>query len=66
MIAHHLNDLLKNGAPHKFEFNKDQLEAFKLFSDEVCSPHILALPILDLPYSVNTDSAEYGLGYILF
>ena len=66
MTAHPLNALLTKGSPDKFELNGDQLAAFKTFIDAVCSPPVLALPKPDLPYSVDTDASEYGLGCTLF
>ena len=33
--AHQLNDLLKKGSREKFELNKDQLEAFQTFINDV-------------------------------
>ena len=64
--AHSLNELLNKGSPEKFELNKDQLEVFQAFINDVCSPPVLALPRTDLPFSVDTDAAEYGLGCTLF
>ena len=64
--AHPLNELLKKGSPDKFELNDAQLAAFRTFINAVCSPPVLALPKPDLPYSVDTDASEYGLGCTLF
>lgn len=66
ITAHPRNAFLKKNAPDNFEFDDDQLNAFKTLIDAVCSPQVLALPKPYLPYYVDTDASEYGLGYTLF
>ncbi len=61
-----LNDLLQKNAPDKFDLNDAQQEAFTTLIDEILSPQILALPKKDLPYSVDTDASDYGIGCALF
>ena len=61
-----LNELLKKGAPDKFELNEAQLEAFRKLIDAVVSPKVLALPVPGLPYSIDSDACDYGVGCALF
>ena len=58
MIAHPLNELLKNNAPLEFVLNDEQLAAFHQLIDAVLSPAVLALPVNGLPYSVDTDASD--------
>lgn len=57
-----LNEILLKDSPEKFECSKAQLGAFEILIDEILSPRILALPRKDLPYSVDTDASNYGVG----
>ena len=66
VFAHPLNQLLRKNSPDTFELNDEQLKAFRTFSDRICSPPVLALPVPNLPYSVDTDACAYGLGATLF
>ena len=52
--------------PDKFELDQSQLEAFRTLVDAVVSPKVLALPVTGLPYSVDTDACDYGVGCALF
>ncbi len=65
-VAGPLNELLKKGAPDKFELNEAQLEAFRKLIDAVVSPKVLALPVPGLPYSIDSDACDYGVGCALF
>lgn len=60
MTAYPFNELLKKSSTTKFELNKDHLETFKTFIDTISSTPVLALPKLDLPHSVDTDTSDYG------
>ena len=61
-----LNELLKKNSPDKFELNEKQIEAFRTLIDQVLSPTVLALPRKDLPFSLDTDASNYGIGCALF
>ncbi len=61
-----LNELLLKNSPDKFQLDDTQLLAFKTLIDEILSPQILALPRKGLPYSVDTDASNYGVGCALF
>ena len=62
VLAHPLNKLLKKVEPDRFELDEDQLRSFPAFIDRVSSPPNFASPIPDLPYSVDTDVCNYGIG----
>ena len=66
VLAYPLNQLLRKNSPDTFELNDEQLKAFRTFIDRICSPPILALPVPNLPYVVDTDACAYGLGATLF
>ena len=61
-----LNELLRKNTPDKFTLNDDQLKAFKELIEVILSPPALALPQNGLPYSVDTDASDYGIGCSLF
>ena len=65
-VAAPLNKLLKKGAPDKFELDEEQILAFRSLIDSVLSPTVLALPVPGLPYSIDTDACDYGVGCALF
>ena len=48
--AHPLNELLKKGAPEKFELNDKQLEAFNTFVEDVCVVKCTLGPIVHVCY----------------
>lgn len=50
----------------KFEHDDNQLNSFSKLIAKVCSPLILDLQKLDLPYLVDTDVSVYVIGCILF
>ena len=66
MISHPLNELLLKNAPLEFVLNDEQLASFRQLIDAVLSPRILALPVNGLPYSLDTDACDYGIGCTLF
>ena len=61
-----LNELLKKNSPEKFVLNDEQQAVFRQLIDEVLSPKVLALPVPGLPYSVDTDASNYGIGCTVF
>ena len=65
-VAGPLNKLLKKGSPEKFELDEEQVSSFRALINEVISPKVLALPVPGLPYSVDTDACDYGVGCALF
>ena len=65
-VAAPLNKLLKKGGPDKFELDEEQVAAFRTLIDGVLSPKVLALPVTGLPYSIDTDACDYGVGCALF
>ena len=65
-VAGPLNELLKKNAPDKFTLIDEQVQAFRTLIDAVISPRVLALPVSGLPYSVDTDASDYGIGCALF
>lgn len=65
-IAHPLNNLLKKRTPDKFQLDDDQKDAFQPHINKVCSHPILALPKVGLPYSIDFDASDYGVGFALF
>ena len=65
-LAGPLNELLKKNKHEKFTLEKKQTEAFRTLIDKILSPPILVLPRPDLPYSVDTDTSDYGIGCALF
>lgn len=65
-LAHPLNKLLKKGAPDSFQLDDTQREAFQALIAKVCSPPVLALPKAGLPYSLDCDASDYGIGCALF
>ena len=65
-MAAPLNKLLKKGAPDKFELDDDQFKAFRALIDSFISPKVLTLPVSGLPYSIDTDACDYGIGCALF
>lgn len=66
VIAHPLNNQFRKGYPDKFTFHEYQLNSLRTFIYKVCSPPILALPKLNLPYSPYIDSFAYGNGCTIF
>lgn len=48
------------------EFGEAELTAFETLKRLLTSADVLALPILDLPYSIDTDSSDYQVGCALF
>ncbi|CAN8069586.1 unnamed protein product [Agarophyton chilense] len=59
-IAAPLNAKLRNGQPVQLEqFRQAEVEAFDTLKTKIISAPVLALPIPNLPYSVDTDSSEY-------
>ena len=65
-LAHPLNQQLKKGTPESFELDATQLDSFNKLIERVCSPPVLALPKAGLPYSVDCDASDYGIGCALF
>ena len=65
-LAHSLNKLLKKGTPDTFEFDDEQRKSFDSLIDKVCYPPVLALPRANLPYSLDCDASDYGIGCALF
>lgn len=61
-----LHEVLKEDAPHNFVLSKYQLVSFRTLIDAVLSPEVLALPLPGLPYSVDTNASNYGLGCSFF
>ena len=61
-----MNGLLKKNSPEKFTLDEKQTEAFRTLIDKILSQPILALPRPDLPYSVDSDASDYGVGCALF
>ena len=64
-VAALLNNLLKKGGPDKFELDEEQIASFKTLIDGVLSPKVLALSVTGLPYSIDTDACDYGVGCAL-
>ena len=61
-----MNKLLNKGEPDKFMLEEEELESFKNFVDIMCSLSVLAVHKLGMPYSVDIDASENGLGTALF
>ena len=66
-IAHLLNQLSKKRQPIQLEgFDEACENAFHKLKDAILAPPVLALPKMDLPYSVDTDASDYQIGAALF
>ena len=44
---------------------EDQVKSFEDLKAALCSPPVLALPIRDRPYMLDTDSSAYQAGVVL-
>ncbi|CAN8062284.1 unnamed protein product [Agarophyton chilense] len=66
-IAAPLNSKLRKGQPVQLDqFRQAEVEAFDTPKTKIITAPVLALPIPNLPYSVDTDSSEYQVGCALF
>ena len=66
-IAAPLTDLLKKDKPIKLEpFGEAEATAFRSLIEAISSPPVLALPKVNLPYSVDTDASHRQIGAALF
>ncbi|CAN8070819.1 unnamed protein product, partial [Agarophyton chilense] len=66
-IAAPLNAKLRKGQPVQLEqFRQAEVEAFETLKTKIITAPVLALPIPNLPYSVDTDSIEYQVRCALF
>lgn len=45
--------------------DEKQLQAFRAQIDAILEPTVLAPPRRDLPYSIDTDASNYGMGCVL-
>ena len=57
---------MKKGEPTEFELDEEQVKSFRTLIDAILSPKVLALPKRDLPFSLDTDACDYGIGCALF
>lgn len=48
------------------DVDEKQLNTLSTFIKKICSPPILDLQLLNLPYSVDTDASTYGIGCTMF
>lgn len=66
-IARPLNDTLKKNQPDKLgPATPEQLGSFNTWKGELLKAPILHLPVKGIPYSVDTDASNCGLGATLF
>lgn len=59
-------ELLKKWAPDSFTFDSEQTKSFDSHIDKVCSPPVLELSSANLPYSLDWDASNEGIGCSLF
>jgi len=62
-VSHCLNDLTRDTV--HFHWNKEHREAFKTLTSHLSSAPILAHPDFNIPFKVQTDASDFGLGAIL-
>jgi len=63
MIAKPLTELLKKGVP--FVWTQDHSVAFYTLKQSLCSAPVLALPNFEIPFAIECDASEYGIGAVL-
>lgn len=63
-IATPITDLL--GKNEKFQWKEPQQLAFHRLKEALSSPAPLGRPISSLPYVLQTDACEYGMGAVLY
>ena len=49
----------------QFEWTDEQEEAWLLLKDKLTSPPILVYPNPDVPFILDTDASDYGIGAVL-
>lgn len=65
-IAHPLNKRSKKGTPDTLPLNDKQRDAIKDLIKKVCSPPVLTLPRVSLPYTLDCDASDYRVGCAFF
>ena len=67
MIAAPLTDLLKDGSPDPLnELDASEMKAFHALIKAITEPPVLALPIADARFSLDTDASDGQIGCALF
>jgi hypothetical protein len=64
-IAAPLTDLTKGGKPGKIEWSQACENAFVTLKERLCSDPVCCLPNFDLPFVLQTDASDEGIGAIL-
>lgn len=64
-IAVHLFDLLKKGPSKNIQWTESAKSAFQQLRNALIQKPILQLPSPDLPFTLQTDASDIGLGAVL-
>ena len=64
-MAAPLTDKTKKGNPNHLSFDDTELRAFALLKAKLCEFSVLRLPNFELPFVVQTDASDIGIGAIL-
>ena len=64
-VALPLTDLVKNSCPNKVQWSQSCAEAFQKLKDLLCSSPILKSSNFSLPFVVQTDASNRGVGAVL-
>lgn len=64
-IAVPLTDRTRAREPNKITWGKSEELAFNSLKEKLCNAPILRLPNLDLPFVLQTDASDIGLGAVL-
>lgn len=65
MIALLLTNLTRKNAPNKIELSSELDAAFELLESEVYSSSILVSPDLSVPFVLQTNASDRGVGAVL-
>jgi hypothetical protein len=60
-----LTELTRKGAVDPIKWSQIEQNAFDTLKDALCSERILRNPDFSLPFVLQTDSSDYGLGAVL-
>ena len=64
-LATPLTDLTRKGAPDPVQWTESCQEAFEAIKKTLCGTTVLYAPNFDLPFSLQTDASDRGLGAVL-
>lgn len=62
LVAAPLNDLLEERKPSELDALNDKNSTYELLKKALISPPILAIPLPNLPFDVDTDTCLYQVG----